>query len=426
MRTNPERIAWVVLLASFLTLCAICIGVVLALRWFVLESTEGLYVELLVSRNTVGVSPEGRAEETERASRLLAERTTLTTDSTSQAFVTFRDPYTGRVLAGLTLLRDSAVTIHHASRPRFDASELPYVIEVLGRRGRADVLITPDLPRHIQFRVFAPYDTTIDLGQRGYFTVALGGDSAGVTVREGEARISLGESGPEAVINQGQRGSVPGPDPETPIDIAPARSNLLVNSGFDLYDQTADGLASLPSSWGCYNAQDELDEPRGAHRRENFDGRAVLHIARAGETLNHAETGCRQPLSGLDLSDYGYLELRAVIYIGHQGISTCGIAGSECPVMLRLVYDDENGERREWIHGFYSLYTIPEWPLTCASCRQDHERINSGAWYTYESGNLVNVLPEEAKIHTLVEVRFYASGHAYDVMLDEVALLAAR
>ncbi len=384
----------------------------------------GLAGGLSVSRNTGGVSGEGRAEETERAGRALTERTTLTTDSTSQALITFRDPYSDRVLATLTLLRDSAAILHSAARPRFDASALPYTIEVIGRHGRADVLIAPNLDRHIRFRILGAYDTVIDLEQAGYYTVALGGDNAGVTVREGEAVLGLRTSEERAIVSAGQRGLVPGPDAQHPINIAPSRQNLLANSGFELYDQTGDSLSSLPSSWGCYYNQDVLNEPHGTYMREMFDGRTVLRLRRVGEGLSHAETGCRQLRPDLDVSGYSYLELRATMYIAQQSISTCGIAGSECPVMLRLVYYDKDGELREWIHGFYSLYTIPEWPLTCASCRQDHERINSGAWYTYESGNLVTVLPEEAKIHALVEVRFYASGHAYDVMLDEVALLA--
>jgi hypothetical protein len=100
------------------------------------------------------------------------------------------------------------------------------------------------------------------------------------------------------------------------------------------------------------------------------------------------------------------------------------VEGSECPLMIRIKYEDQDGEEREWIHGFYSAYTMPEWPLTCPSCRQDHDRVRSGVWHTFESGNLADILPDEVKMHTLKEMRFYASGHAYDVFIDEVSLLA--
>lgn len=426
MRKNPERTAWAVLLTAFVACCVLGVGAALWVRWFVLESTVSLVVDLSVSRNTVGVTAAGRAEETERDTRILAERATLTTDSTSQALLTFRDPYSNRVLATFTLLQDSVITFQSSGRPRFEASAMPYSVEIIGARGRADVIIPLDLDRRLRFRIFGAYDTVIELEQSGRYWVTLGGDHAGVAVRQGQAVLGLRASETVAVVvPAGERGIVPGPDPEEPISLVPARRDLLVNSSFDLYDLTSEGLPALPSSWGCYNTQDVLDEPHGNAFRDVFDGRSVLRIQRTGDNLSHAETGCRQPLAGLDVSNASYLEVRAVFSIVAQSISTCGILGSECPVMLRIVYVDKNGENREWIHGFYSLYTVPDWPRTCVSCRQDHERINPGTWYTYESGNLVNTLPEEAKIHALVEVRFYTSGHAYDVMLDEVSLLAS-
>jgi hypothetical protein len=420
MRSNPERLAWGVLLAAASVFCALCVSTGVFLRWFIFESSVQLEVELSVSRNTVGVSVEGRAEETERGRRLLVERATLTTDSTSQAFLIFRDSYSNRVLATLTLFHDSVITIHNTGRPRFETSASPYTVEIIGERGRGDVLIATDLGRDIRFGVLAAYDTTVDLDQSGHYTIALGGDHAGVTTHAGQAVLGLRASGLTETVSQGYSGIAPGPDPDHPIGIVPAGQDLLINSGFEFYDPPGE---DLPSSWGCYNDQEELDEPHGQSTRETSDGRAVLRIRRVGEGLNHAETGCRQ-LFDLDLAAYSYLELRATMYMGFQDISTCGIAGSECPVMLRIVYVDGEGELREWIHGFYSLYTISEWPITCPSCRQDHERINGHTWYTYESGNLVNILPPETKMHSLVEVRFYASGHAYDVMLDEVSLIA--
>ena len=423
MRKNPERTAWVVLLSAFITFCVLCVGMILLVRWFVRESTVQLVVELAVSRNTVGVSVEGRPEETERVRRTLNERTTLTTDSTSQAFITFRDPYSGRLLASFTLLRDSAVIIQSANRPRFEAGASPYVVELFGARGRGDVLIASGLERDIQFRVRGAYDAMIELEPGGSYGVTLGGEQVGVAVRSGEARIGLATAQLWETVGQGQRAVVPGSNPEHAIEVSSARRNILVNNGFELYDPTGEGLPLLPSSWGCYNDNDEPDEPRGETVREFYDGRAVLHIRRAGENLSHAETGCRQLHSNLDVSAYSQLELRAVFYIAHQSISSCGILGSECPLMLRLVYADVEGNIREWIHGFYSLYTIPEWPLTCNSCRQDHERINGGTWYTYESGNLATTLPADIRIHSLLEVRFYSSGHAYDVLVDEISLL---
>lgn len=425
MRTNPERLAWVVLLTSFGMLCALCITVVLVTRWFIFDSTIPLVVELTVSRNTVGVLAEGRAEETERASRLLDDQTILTTDSTSQAFLTFRDPHTNQIVATLTLFRDSAIQIRTTGRPRFGVGSPPFTIEIIGQRGRGDVVVTSDLPRDVRFRIFTAYYTTIDMEQAGYYSVIFGGDHIGVTTRAGEATLQYRDE-PVQRVPVSFRAVVPGPTLEQPVIVEPAPVNIVYNSGFLLYEPiVAEGVQPLPAGWGRYNDQNEPDEPRGEAVRSTFQGRPVLHIVRRGEWLNHAETGCYQPHPDTDLTSFSYLEVRAAFYIRWQSISTCGVKGSECPLMLRIKYRDPDGELREWIHGFYTQYTVPEWPLTCETCRQDHDRINPGVWYTYESGNLVDILPDELRMTELVEVRFYASGHAYEVMVDEMSLLAA-
>ncbi len=425
MRQNPERLAWTIVLVAFSVLCITLISTCLLVRWFILDSTVSLVVELSVSRNTVGVLVEGHAEETERATRRLKGRVTLTTDSTSQALLTFRDPHSGAVLATFTLFHDSVVTISHTARPRFETSAKPYTIEVVGKRGHGDVIIAADDEngRGLRFRVVTVYNAQIDMAQRGYYSVVLGGDYIGVTTRIGEATLRYAGD-KVAPVPLSYRGVVPGTDPAQPIEVSEAPFNLVYNSGFVLYEPMT-GTPLLPAGWGCYNDQERLEEPRGETIRTTFEGRPVLHIRRGGERLNHAETGCRQLYSDMDLSAYSYLELRASFYIASQSISTCGIKGSECPLMLRIIYRDEAGELKEWIHGFYSTYNVSEWPLTCDTCRQEHERINAGTWYVYESGNLANILPGEAKMQELIEVRFYASGHAYEVMVDEVSLLAA-
>ncbi len=426
LRQNPERLAWLVMLVAFGSFCILCIGTLAFAQWFIFESTVPLTIELAVSRNTVGVSKEGQSEETERDARQIEGEIALTTDSTSQALLTFRDPYDGHVLATFTLFHDSLIQLRHTGRPRFAAGNAPYTIELLGQRGHSDIIISPNPSRDIRFRILTVYQTTIEMHEPGYYGVVLGGENIGITTRTGSATLRYDDR--ENPLSQevpvGYQGIVPGTDQL--IETMPANINLIYNSSFVLYEPTEDaGLSLLPAAWGCYHQQDELNEPRGEAVRGEFDGRAIMHIRRAGDGLNHAETGCRQLFTEMDLTPYSTLEVRSTFYIRSHSISTCGIKGSECPLMLRMVYLDENGETQEWIHGFYTKYTIPEWPLTCQSCRQDHERLNPGTWYTYESGNLVTTLPEAARMKHLIEVRFYASGHAYDVMVDEVSLVVS-
>ena len=52
------------------------------------------------------------------------------------------------------------------------------------------------------------------------------------------------------------------------------------------------------------------------------------------------------------------------------------------------------------------------------------DRINGNAWYTYDTGDMLNDWQENLRPGLIKEIEFYSSGHEYDVSLNEVALLA--
>jgi hypothetical protein len=197
-----------------------------------------------------------------------------------------------------------------------------------------------------------------------------------------------------------------------------AERNLIMNSDF---------AQDFETGWDFYNDR----EPPGTAYNAVFDGRPVAVIDRSQENwpnlrLGHGETGLVQFLD-TDISDHDYLELRATFYVQEQSLSTCGVAGSECPMMVRMVYDDINGTEQVYIHGFYANHDPAQgWPLACATCRTDHERIALNSWYTFESGNLMALLPSELRPARVRQVSFYASGHAYKIYVSEIALLVAE
>jgi hypothetical protein len=169
--------------------------------------------------------------------------------------------------------------------------------------------------------------------------------------------------------------------------------------------------------------------PRGAYQLEINDGRRVLRLVRGDNATSNGETRCLTYFgqNGLDVSGYTYLEIRATFKINYQSLNACGIFGSECPLMLRMDYIDEGGVERRWFHGFYSLLDLQlNYPLSCNSCRQEHDQINEKTWYTYQTGNLFALLGPDQKPKTIVNVQFYASGHQYDVFVGEVSLLAGQ
>ena len=92
--------------------------------------------------------------------------------------------------------------------------------------------------------------------------------------------------------------------------------------------------------------------------------------------------------------------------------------------MLRMEYVPMNGGVDWWIHGFFTrILAGYDNPIRCDTCTQDHEIVNEGVWYTYESGNLLSLIPEEQRPRSILNFRFYASGHEWDIYVSEMALL---
>lgn len=182
----------------------------------------------------------------------------------------------------------------------------------------------------------------------------------------------------------------------------------------------------MPMHWGCSNKQKEL--PGGTYTVTEREGRTALQLFRGDNATTNGETRCQQPYAapGRDVSGYRFLELETTFLIKSQSISECGIEGSECPLMIHIKYTDTNGIAREWYQGFYALLDplYDSYKSRCASCTQDHQQINGDVWYTYESGNLFIVLPEDARPATISKIEFYASGHQYDVYVGELSLFA--
>ncbi len=93
--------------------------------------------------------------------------------------------------------------------------------------------------------------------------------------------------------------------------------------------------------------------------------------------------------------------------------------------MLRMDYIPVNGgDPVSWFHGFYAFVEPNRFlPQSCASCNEQHEQINPNVWYTYESHNLKETFAPERVPQSILNLRFYASGHEYEVYVSEVALL---
>lgn len=416
MRENPERFARNVLLAAFSVFLLLCGAAIFGAQWFIFQSQVPMDVSLTVSRGTVSVVPP----DTEDAIAVTDRRDDLelgaivSTDSNSQGLVSFRDPRTGRLVAEWVLHRGSSLTVNTALAPRFGLNNRPYTIVGTSRQGSTETLLFSTASRPTTFTVTTSHATAL-FNQSGHFMLDVSEEATTITSRQGLAEVT-DQNQHQVTLNPDQQVFIDasGSEPE----LQEARRRLLVNGDFRLPDL---------AGWAPYTLG---SDPQGEVSSVIFEGRPVILFDRPLESfadaqLDHGEVGLEQELD-IPASDLTFLEVRTTFRVVEQSLSTCGFEGSECPLMVRMDYLDANGDEQGWIHGFYVTDNPTlEYPQRCASCAIDHERIVPDRWHTFESGNLMALLPAELKPVTITNLRFYASGHAFKVYVDEMELLAA-
>jgi hypothetical protein len=200
---------------------------------------------------------------------------------------------------------------------------------------------------------------------------------------------------------------------------ASPRRDLVANGKF---------TAELAPDWSV-STEIEHDYESGGEVRLATDGeRRVASFSRTGS--GHAETRITQMISQSVPAD-GWLQVRVVLRVQSQDVSICGVLGSECPVMIKLGYEDATGAWDEWVQGFYAV-TGPDMGSTPSSCRtcpisQPHIRVPSDKWYTFESPNLLQKLPslgyDYGLPHIIRSITVSAAGHSYKSQVAEVSLL---
>lgn len=427
-----QQIAWAVILIAFGIFCVLCVLLGLGVNYVVYQSVVPMPAVLVVGRGTVGLTGPDQIEQVVRGQREVLNSAVFSTDNQSQATLSFLDQMqSGRLVAAITVKRDTTFDLENVSRPRFEVSSLSYDILLQDVSGALDVFIPTGLSRSIRLSLRSVSGAWVVITGAGQYSVRANPADIVVDNQDGEV-VLIAPDARVLAIPPGQRGIW---SAETDaVVVATTYTNLLVNSSFEQTNLTAEMVSpptrELPLMWGC--ADQPNDAPSGDYRIEWLNGRAAMHLYRGGGASSHGETFCVQSFGppgtpGRDLSEFDYLSLRATFMIRGQSLSACGVAGSECPMMFRITYVDAFGREQNWYRGFYA-YADPafEYPTTCDSCRQEHDVIHMNTWYTYESENLFNSFSPLERPQSIREVRFYASGHEYDVYVSRVSLLAGR
>jgi hypothetical protein len=419
-RVDPQRLAWGVLLLAFAIFCAICIVTAVGVNYLLFRWPMPMDALLSAGRGTVVITqPTGDPDYVRDAPKTLSQNTDVSTDPSSQGMISFIDTSAGnRVIATVTVKNNSSLLLNRSDRPRFEWSNNSYLMEFTNVFGQFDVHIAEDVQRPIRIMLSTRQDTLVDLDAGGNYVIDVTDAGTHVFNRNGSAKLFLEKLRSGLVIPPGGQGVVSAGGEQ--VELAPGYTEVLLNSNFRELNRATTG--QLLAGWVCGNDPD--DNPRGSFRSQLADGFFTLRLERFDNATSHGRTSCLQSFGqGIDPYQYDYLTLRARFMIHYQSLAVCGSDGSECPLMLRMDYIDTTGKPQIWYHGFFATPN-GNFPLRCVSCLQEHERVNAGTWYTYESGNLLNLFTEDRKPASIINLWFYASGHQYDVQVSEVALLA--
>lgn len=409
MRRNPERLAWTVLLISLFMCIGLAVSVPLAVGSIINDSSETAAMTLDVQQGTALVNRAGAAEPIGVTTSLsnLPEGTSIRADENVQALLTIRSPHDNLILETVQVYGSTDLEIARARVPRFQMSPRPHQIDLVTNIGRVRVNVAGGDARPIEAALTTLQART--LLQEGSYAFEVSNDETQVTVRDGLAQVSA--QGATQDVSPQQRTVVKLNGPPSGV-LSPER-NLVTNGNFRL---------PLSGTWDTYNdLQNEREQP-GTVTIQTVGGQRSAVFERQG--AYHAETGIRQTINK-NVRDFASLRLHFVARVFDQDVPVCGQAGSECPLMLRLDYKDQDGTDRSFLQGFYTRQdgsgANPTYNTTSGS-RNEHRRIPPNVAYTYDSANLMETL----KPAQITAITFYASGHSYRSSVAEVELLGEQ
>lgn len=435
---NSQQRAWLVLLTAFTLFCTFCAVSGYGVHWFLFQSTVPLQAVVAVGRGTVGyIGADQQSSYLREERRIMSVNENVSTDGQSQATILYLNNASERVLiASVTLKGNTSLDMGHATYPRFDWSQLAYRVDLTDVQGELEVYVPPNLDRDFLLTVETAQNLFVYLMASGTYTVNTSTTQIQVDNHGGVALLITPDLQPHDVP-AGQRGTISTAEDNTLVfALTPGPLDLLQDSRIQSLSpseiRASDGLvADLVQPWLCGSTQE--GDPPGIYNVGFPDGRAAVHMLRTGGASTHGETSCSLTpgpgQSGRDVSQFSYLRLKAIFRIEGHSLSACGNLGSECPVMVQIdyLYRDELGNEQPDIfyHGFYTDFDpLQDLPKRCSSCLLDHEQIYPNKWYVYDSGNLFALLPENRRPVSILRVKFYASGHEYDIYMSDVALHA--
>lgn len=409
-----QRLAWTVLIISTSIFVALCAGIPIGIYQWRQRATTDPSIVLQVLQGTAQV------EQSRNSSRLLLADeepikilpgATIRNDAEAEALLSISSPDGKYSLGIIQIYPNTEIQIQVAKSPRYAASKSPHRLEVKIISGRIRLSLVREADRELDFRSHTPHAQFLLL-ESGSYSMDVSERQSQITVRTGKAFIYARNG--QLEIDNNARGTVG----EDGMPIGPLRPaiNLIANGNF---------LDPIEVGWQVRANSADTTQPAGSAELETSGGKEVVRLYREG--TGHAETGIYQLLNQ-NLSDFRTLQLHLSARVDYQSLGVCGALGSECPLMVRIDYEDIGGNPMQWVQGFYSwVDPAVSNPTVCETCpppRQDHEQHPEGTEFFYDSPNLIEMLSMSGNpLSRINSIYIYASGHSYDVQVSEIELL---
>ena len=387
---SMQMLAWVALLGSLIVFVALVVFVPLGVSAVLGLMQEARGSQAVVIEGTVLYQPPAAATWRQLAATAdVPEGTRLRTDDRSRALVSLPDGST------LLLFNDTELALQRMQFGRFNEQSQDSEVRLFTGQVRLGVSRHPHSPeRAIAVLVD---NARLDLAEGSYLVERPVEGPGQVTVRLGQAMVSLG-SRSVRIISQsraefGTASGLVGP--------LPINRDLIEDSLF------ASDIGNGP--WQSFF--DTEAGPQG--RIEASDG--TLRFVRLSEGTpidRHGESGVMQLLD-LDTRDLMTLRLRLEARTDLQSLSGGGTAGTEYPLMVRLVYVDDRGSEQIWGAGFY-------YQNDAGLSVKLGRLVPRGQWTTLEVDNLLGALqPPPVKLR---RIELLGSGWEYDSSIRRVEI----
>jgi hypothetical protein len=407
-----ERTAWIVLLLSF-TLCMLLTGaVVIGTPQYLTNARvpnsarvqaatvfraggSTIRARLCGATQTIAITPEGQ---------LLPECSSIETDPSSKAFITFFDGSTA------TLSNDTAMVLREMQTPRFAWGTGPNIITIEQSRGSARYGSAPPISREnsparqLEFTIKTPH--LIARLATGSYSIEVDSTGTQISVREGQASVTTLDGTSGQTVGQGSSlTAVQG----RPLPTPNSASRNLIRDG-DLTDST------LEPAWEIVHDQGgDGGNVDGTVLLQSLGERRAVQIQRTNSENNSAITGIQQQLDK-DVSDYRYLSIKADVRLHDQTLPGGGYLSSEYPLIIQLRYRDANGDEFEYLRGFYYQNDAnPPNPT------KNGDQVPRDVWVPFETGNLLASL--KPRPFRVLSVRVYASGWDYTSYVSGLQLI---